>query len=258
MSIENIILLSLIQGITEFLPVSSSAHLMLFPFLFHIADQGVIADVFAHIGSLLAVIYFYRKDVKKISLSLFDKKADRTMFYSIFVATLPILFVGAFCFFSGLKFRNPKIVIYTSILFGSIFYLADKFGKKKLSIKKMSIKNAFYIGMCQVLSIIPGVSRSGITSTCGLVLKYKREDILKFSFLLSIPTIILAGGAGMLRFIINPQPIDLSPLILIMVFSFFFSIVTIKFMMLWIKHLSFKPFAIYRILLGIFLYFYLK
>ncbi|MCR5506319.1 MAG: undecaprenyl-diphosphate phosphatase, partial [bacterium] len=178
--------------------------------------------------------------------------------YSLIIASLPILFLGIMLFLFKIEFRNPKIVIYTSIIFGSIFYFADKFGAKKLSLKNISIKNAFYIGLFQILSAIPGVSRSGITTTSALFLGYKREDALKFSFLLSIPTIIFVTCGGILKFVINPIDVNILPLFGVMIFSFIFSIMTIKFIMLWLKHCSFKPFAIYRIILGIFLYLYLK
>ncbi|MBR1544320.1 MAG: undecaprenyl-diphosphate phosphatase [Alphaproteobacteria bacterium] len=258
MGLETIILLALIQGITEFLPISSSAHLMLFPYLFNIKDQGIITDIFAHFGSLLAVMYFYRKDLKEIILSFFDEKKNRTLLYSLIIASLPILILGLIFFLFKIEFRNPKTVIYTSIIFGLIFYIADKIGLKKLTLKKISIKDALYIGLSQMLSAIPGVSRSGITTTSALFLGYKRDDALKFSFLLSIPTIIFVTFGGILKFVINPVHIEIFPLVGVMIFSFIFSIMTIKFIMLWLRHCSFKPFAIYRIILGVFLYLYLK
>lgn len=258
MTFQTIVLLSLIQGITEFLPISSSAHLLLFPVLLNITDQGVITDIFAHLGSLLAVMWFYRKDLKDIILSIFTKKMNRTMFYSLVFAALPIVVVGLLFLIFNIEFRNPKIVIYTSIIFGALFYIADKIGKKKFTIKKLSVKNAFYIGLAQVLASIPGVSRSGITTTAGLFLGYKREDVLKFSFLLSIPTIILVCLGGILKFALNPQDIFILPLIEVSIFSFIFSLMIIRVMVLCLKHISFKPFAVYRIILGIFLYLYLK
>ncbi len=258
MTFQTVILLSLIQGITEFLPISSSAHLMLFPILFDIKDQGIIADLFAHIGSLLAVMFYYRKDIKDIIISLFNKKYDRSMFYNLFIATIPIVIIGIIFVLFKIKFRDPRIVIYTSLIFGTIFFLADKFGKKDLTIKKLSLRDAFLIGSAQTFASIPGSSRSGTTLTCALMLGYKRQDALKFSFLLSIPTIILVGLGGILKFALNPETINIYPLILISIFSFIFSLISIRFIMFWLKHLSFKPFAIYRIILGIILYLYLK
>ena len=257
MGFEIIILLSLIQGITEFLPISSSAHLMLFPFLAKVADQGVITDIFAHIGSLLAVILFYRKDIKDIILSIFSPKKNKNMLYCIIIATLPIVFVGLLFLIFKINIRNPQVVIYISIVFGLMLFMADKFGKEKYLLKNLSLKDAFYIGVAQTLASIPGISRSGITVTCGLSLGYKREDSLKFSFLISIPAIILVGFGGILKLAINPQPIDLSSMMFVMLFSFVFSLIAIRFMVYWLKKSSFKPFAIYRILLGIFLYLYL-
>ena len=258
MTFQTVILLSLIQGITEFLPISSSAHLILFPILLNITDQGAIVDIFAHLGSLFAVMFFYRKDIKDIILSIFNKKNDRTMLYSLIIATLPIVLLGLIFLIFKIELRNPEIVIYTSIIFGTFFYIADKFGNKKLSIKKLSLKDAFYIGMSQTFAALPGASRSGTTLTCSLLLGYKRQDALKFSFLLSIPTIIFVCSGEMLKFLINPTAINIIPLIEVTVFSFIFSLMTIKFMMLLLKHISFKPFAVYRIALGIILYLYLK
>lgn len=257
MIITHIILLSLIQGITEFLPISSSAHLILFPYLLKVSDQGIIIDISAHIGSLFAVLYFYRNDFKEILKNLIKKKEDK-LFSKLCIATIPILILGIIFFILNINLRNPKIIIYTSIIFGTLFYLSDTLGKKVKTFKEISLKDSFLIGFAQMLAIIPGVSRSGITTTTALASGIKREDALKFSFLLSVPTIIFAGIGGSVKLIKSPEQINFIPIILTILFSFIFSLLAIKFMICWIKKSSFKIFAIYRILLGIFLYLYLK
>lgn len=256
MIITNIILLSLIQGITEFLPISSSAHLILFPFLLKISDQGTIIDISAHIGSLFAVLYFYRKDFKEILTNLIHKK-DNKLFLKLCIATLPTLILGVLFFILKINLRNPEIIIYTSIIFGTLFYLSDVFGKKIKNFNEISLKDTIFIGLAQMIAIIPGVSRSGITTTTALASGIKREDALKFSFLLSVPTIIFAGIGGAFDLINKSEQINIIPIVSTILFSFIFSLLAIKFMICWIKKSSFKIFAIYRIILGILLYLYL-
>ncbi len=258
MSVVYLILLSLIQGVTEFLPISSSAHLMIFPFLLKVSDQGIVVDIAAHIGSLFAVLFFYRNDIKNIIVSVFCKSADKSLFFKLVIATVPVVFVGGVFFFLDLDFRNPEIVIYTSIIFGILFYLSDLFARQNKTIADLTFRDAFFIGLMQTLSIIPGVSRSGITTTQGLFLGLKREEALRFSFLLSVPTVALAGLAGIVDFAKSEEVVNVSSLIITIVFSFVFSLLAIKFMMAWVRRATFKVFALYRVLLGIFLYLYLK
>ena len=257
MTVLYIILLAFIQGITEFLPISSSAHLLIFPRIFNIEDQGVIIDIAGHIGSLFAVLYFYRQDFSLI-LKNFFKGGDNSFLLKLVLATFPTVVVGAILVLFNIEFRNPKVVIYTSIIFGLLFYLADRFGKNRNGMEKLTVKEAFYIGMAQILAIIPGVSRSGITLTEGMYLGLKRDVALKFSFLLLVPTIILVGLGGVYKFIKSPESIDILPIVLMAFFSFIFSLFVIKFVLYFVKKCSFKIFALYRVALGIFLYFYLK
>ncbi len=256
MFILHIILLSLIQGFTEFLPISSSAHLILFPYLLKISDQGIIIDISAHIGSLFAVLYFYKNDFKEIIINI--SKKNFKLLIKLTIATLPILIFGTILFFLNINFRNPKIIIYTSIIFGILFYISDIKGKQIKNFNNISYKNAFFIGLSQILSLIPGVSRSGITTTTSLFSGITREASLKFSFLLSVPTIIFAGIGGSFNLLKNPENINITSILLTILFSFISSITAIKFMLCWIKKSSFKIFALYRIILGVFLYFYLK
>ncbi len=253
-----IVLLAFVQGVTEFLPVSSSAHILILPSILDVKDQGLVVDIALHIGSFLAVLFYYRIDILEIIKSLFSKKADKSLFIKIIIASIPAVIFGTFVFLVGINFRNPHIVIFTSVIFGIFLYLSDLFGKKKKLFKDISYKEAFLIGISQAFAIIPGVSRSGITTTSMLFLNYKREDALKFSFLISLPLIFLAGVGGVLKFVNEPQTINVLTLFITILLSFIFSLLAIRFMISWVKTSSFKVFALYRIALGVVLYFFLK
>ena len=253
-------LLSFIQGITEFLPISSSAHLLVLPHILDVSDQGIIIDVAAHIGSLIAVCYFYRKDIMDIIKNLFSKnKEENQLFFKVSIAFIPLFLLGIVMYFGNFKeLRNPKIVIYTSLIFGILLYIADIYGSKKRDLKKLTYLDAFFIGLTQILSVIPGVSRSGSTMTMAMFCGQKRTSAVKFAFLLSIPTISLVGLGGIVEFISSPITINVLYLLYTIVLSFIFSLFAIKFMIKWIEKSSFKIFAIYRILFAILLFFILK
>ena len=255
-------LLSLIQGVAEFLPISSSGHLLILPNILNVADQGIIVDISAHIGSLLAVLYFYRKEIYEIILSILRVKKneeDDKLFMNLLLSLFPIIIIGGIIYLTGLdNFRNPNIVIYTSIIFGILLYISDKYSKKQKELKQLSYKDSLIIGLSQTLALIPGVSRSGITITTGMGLGQTRSSIVKYTFLLSIPTIMMAGCAGVLEFINSPVKININYLLFTIMLSFIFSLTAIKFMIGWVRKSSFKIFAIYRILFEIFLYFFLN
>lgn len=260
-----LILLSFIQGATEFLPVSSSAHLLILPYITNIKDQGIIIDISAHIGSLLAVCYFYRKDINGILKAFFSKKCnenvkEKKLSLKLIFAFLPIVIFGIIMLaFNISEIRNPKVVIYTSAIFGVILYLADLYGKKKKDINELSYTSAILIGLSQILATIPGVSRSGITLTTAMACGQSRASSLKFTFLLSIPTITLIAMGSFIKFIfLMPIEINYYYICITVVFSFIFSLFAIKFILNWVKKSSFKIFAIYRILLALFLYIILK
>ena len=260
MSFFSIILLSFIQGITEFLPVSSSAHLMLARLCLGVKNNGAFVDVAAHLGSLLAVVWYYRVDVCRIVKNLVILKWTNpyaVLGLKIFVAVLPIVFIGAFMVFVGWEIKNPCIIIYTSIVAGVFLWGADFFGKKKREFSKVSFVDALFIGLGQVFSAIPGVSRSGSTVTAGLMLGFDRKSALKFSFMLAIPTVLLAFLAGIVRVVNNGESIMWGDACAIVLFSAVFSVVSINVMMRFVHKCSFKWFGIYRILLGILLYFIL-
>ena len=250
-----IVLFSFIQGVTEFLPVSSSAHLLALPYILGIEDQGVVVDVCAHIGSLLAVLFVFRRDILDMAADFFrwKKSSSFDLVFKIALATVPItLFAGAVFFLDINMFRNPLIPIFTLFAFGILLWAADARFKGKKDMGKLSFKDALFIGCGQAIAIIPGVSRSGICLTGGIVRGMTRQAAVKFAFLLSIPSIMLAGAGAAFEYIRAPEPAASTvQLLAIILLSFVFSLGAIRFMLAWISRFSFKAFAIYRVAFAI-------
>ncbi len=253
----DIVLLSFVQGLTEFLPVSSSGHLLLLNLL-KISSQGLALDVFLHFGTLLAVLIYFREDIKKIIYSFFTRK-NMNLLINLLIGTIPIVFV-AFFFFDFIKmvFRSPLWVALNSMFWGILLWLADKYAQQSKNINRIKIREAFMIGCAQALSLIPGTSRSGITMTCARLLGIKRTDSARFSMLLSIPAI--CGALGYLLLKIGKTSVQL-PNFSLAVTGIFLSAVFgwcfIAFFMKWIQKSSFLIFAIYRIALGVCILLYL-
>ena len=243
-----IFLLSFIQGITEFLPVSSSSHLILFSEYSNFQEKSLSIDVSLHIGSFLAVLTYFFKDIMN-----FIK--NRLLLFKIFISSIPIMLIGYFLVETNLieNLRNIKVIAWTTIIFGLFLYISDKYELKKDISKSFSLRDAILIGILQILSLIPGVSRSGITISAARILKFKRVDSAKISFLLSIPTLAAVSIFGLKNLIISDD-LNFSLLNFIsIVFSFLFSFITIKFFLIYIKKFSLNIFVYYRVLLGLFL-----
>jgi undecaprenyl-diphosphatase len=256
MSIEQIIVLALIQGITEFLPISSSGHLILVPALTGWADQGVVVDVMTHMGSLLAVLVYFWRDVVALLRGLAVLLTGRLtpegrMALYIGAGTVPIVIVGALLKLTGLSdaMRSPMLVAWNAIFFGVLLYLADTYGRFRKTIDDIDFKSAMAIGAAQALALIPGTSRSGITMTAGRALGYGRPDAARFSFLLSIPATAAAGVLVLGDAIEKRQPIGLDAVITGGL-TFVTALGAIAFLMAIIRRHSFLPFVIYRVLLG--------
>jgi len=199
-SIEQILVIALVQGLTEFLPVSSSGHLILVPAFTGWKDQGIVTDVMVHVGSLFAVLVYFRKDVTRlwgglITLLSGRVSEDSRMTTYILLATIPALVFGAFLKFSGIsaQIRGVEIVAWNAIIFGVLLYAADKYGPRLKAMTDITLSPAMLIGLAQALALIPGVSRSGITITAARSLGFKRNEAARFSFLLGIPAITVAG-----------------------------------------------------------------
>ena len=256
MSIEQIIVLALIQGITEFLPISSSGHLILVPALTGWPDQGVVVDVMTHMGSLLAVRVYFWRDVVALGRGLLVLLTGRLtpegrMALYIIAGTVPIVIVGALFKVTGLSdlMRSPVLVAWDAIIFGVLLYLADIFGAVRKTIDDIDFRSAMIIGAAQALALIPGTSRSGITMTAGRALGYLRPDADRFSFLLSIHATAAAGVLILGDALEKHQPIGLDALITGGL-TFLTALATIAFLMAIIRRHSFLPFVVYRVLLG--------
>ena len=254
-----ILLLSLIQGITEYLPVSSSGHLVLLPFFLNFEYQGRSFDVSVHFGSLLAVIIYLRVVLFKIVKDLSSKNRFKSEGYqtlkNLIISTIPVIIIGYLLFVINIQFINfIEIVGWTTIIFGIILGLSDKvkIDKKHLP----NLKHSIIIGITQSLSLIPGVSRSGIVISASRFLGYSRVNASKFALLLSIPVISAAMTLNIID-IISKDKISLSiDLFFGFILSFIFAILTINIFMKYIEKASLKIFVIYRIILGIFILYF--
>ena len=241
-----IFILSLIQGTTEFLPISSSSHLLLFSNYGNFNNQNLSVDVSLHIGSFIAVISYFYKDIVN-----FVK--NKKLFLKILFSSIPVMVVGFFLVQTNLieEIRSIKVIAWTTLIFGILLYLSDRFKLDKSIKKDFNYKTAILIGLFQVLSLIPGVSRSGITITAARLLNFRRIDSAKISFLLSIPTLGAVTVFGLSN-LFNSQNLNFSQInVMSIILSFIFSFLTIKYFLIYIKKFSLKIFVIYRVLLGL-------
>ena len=246
-----IFILSLIQGITEFIPISSSSHLIIVAEFFNFESKSLAIDVSVHIGSFLAVIFYFRKEI-------YNFINNKDLFFKIFFSSLPVIMVGyALVKFNLIDYlRNIKVIGWTTIIFGILLYISDQFKISKNIKNNFTYKSAVFIGIFQIFSLIPGVSRSGITISASRFLNYKRVDSAKISFLLSIPTLAAVSAFGIYN-LIYFENINFSLINLLSIFfSFLFSLVTIKYFIKYIKNYSLNVFVIYRIILGLVLLFF--
>lgn len=245
------ILLSIIQGVTEFLPISSSAHLIIFSSLTNFHNQNLTMDVSLHLGSLLAIIFFFKKKI-------FNFIINKPLIIKIIISSLPTIVIGFFFVKFDIidQFRNIYVIGFSTIIFGLLLYISDKSIIKKNIINDLSIKESLYIGLLQALALIPGVSRSGITLTGARFLKFDRITSAEISFLLSIPTLFAASVYNILK-IIKLENIQITTNnFWAIVMSFVFSLITLKFFIKFLKKFSLIFFVIYRFLLGIIILIY--
>ena len=245
-----IFILSLIQGITEFLPVSSSSHLILISEYLKYENQSLSIDVSLHIGSFLAVIIYFRNDIKN-----FFK--NKIIFYKIFLSSIPVMVAGFFFVELNIinKIRNIETVAWMTFIFGILLYISDKFKAEKNINDSFDYKSVFLIGFMQILSLVPGVSRSGVAITVARLLRFKRAEAAKISFLISIPILGAVSIFG-LKNIFLSESIEFTKLNLLSVLiSFFFSFLTIKYFLKYIQKFNLNIFVYYRVFLGLVLIF---
>ena len=241
-----IILLSFIQGLTEFIPVSSSSHLILVSEYLNFNNKNLSIDVSLHIGSFFAVLFYFKKEVLN-----FIKYKE--LFLKILVSSIPVIILGFILVKSNAidALRDVRIIGLTTIIFGLLLFFSDRFETKKDMNKNFDYKSAIIIGILQILSLIPGVSRSGISITAARFLNFKRSDSAKISFLLSLPTLAAVSIYG-LKNIFLSENLNYSTINLIAILlSGIFSYLTIKYFLIYLKKFNLNLFVIYRIILGI-------
>ena len=258
MTLIQIIVLALVQGLTEFLPVSSSAHLILGSRVFGWPDQGLVFDVATHLGTLLAALVYFRNDIWQmlrpwLGRSNTDTKA-KNLGITLVVASIPAIVAG--CLLAGWvesHLRDVRVIAYCTIGFGLLLWWAGSRFARKLNMDSMNLKSGLLIGLAQMLALIPGTSRSGITITMGRMLGFDADTAARFSFLLSIPIIAAAGGYGVLRMFMHDTQIDWSQFGLAVVLSALAGWLCISAFLALLKRVGLLPFVIYRLLLGAFL-----
>lgn len=272
MSFWHLVLLALVQGITEFLPISSSAHLVLLPRLLHWPDQGVLIDVAAHLGTLLAVIGYFRRDVGRMILAAAgligiraarerlagagEWEESRHLVLALLIATLPVVILGYLFMKTGLvdALRRVDVIAATSIGFGVLLWAADRRAPVARGLERLSMRQALMIGLAQALALVPGTSRSGITMTAARALGFSRPDAARFSMLLAIPTILAAGTLGALTLLAEGPDAPWGDALLVLGLSALVAYGAIAGLMRWLARHDFGPFVLYRLVLGLVLW----
>lgn len=259
MPLFQLIIIALIQGLTEFLPVSSSGHLILLPGLSGMDDQGLVIDVAVHVGTLGAVIFYFWSDVRLGLAGVPHALSGRTdtpgarLAMGLMVATIPVVIAGLLLYLTGLNdaMRSVAVIGWTMLIFGLVLYWADRTGREIKQTSDWSLRDALIMGLWQVVSLIPGTSRSGITITGARYLGYAREDAARLSMLMSIPTIAASGvllGAEVTR---SADMAALRDASIAAAFAFVSALLALAFMMGLLRSVSFTPYVIYRIILGV-------
>ena len=247
-NIIEIIILSLIQGISEFLPISSSAHLIVVSSLYEFKASSLLIDVSLHLGSLLAIIFFFRNE-------LLDIKNNQKLLLLMIFGSIPLIIVGYILYKTELIYflRDIKIIAWTTLIFGIILYFADKCKFDKKISSNLNLKTILYIGLLQTLALIPGVSRAGITMTASRFFRFNRYDSSKISFLLAIPALAGASALGLKN--VMEQSFEINYLVFMAItLSFLTSYFTVKFFLDYINKFSLNIFVIYRIVIAIILF----
>lgn len=268
MSALHILILALVQGITEFLPISSSGHLVLVPVLTGWPDQGLFMDVAVHVGTLAAVMMYFWRDTRGIVLaglgSIGVAPARRAvegtyhvrLFWALVIATIPMVIVGGIMVATDASeaLRSAEVIATTSIVFGVLLYWADRVGSATKTTEGIAIKPALMIGAAQVFALIPGTSRSGVTMTAARFLGFSRTEAARFSMLLSIPAILASGSAATLKALEDTGPAPWLDAAFAAALAFGSALIAIHFLMRWLSHASMTIFVVYRVALGLLLF----
>ncbi len=252
-----VIVLAVVQGLTEFLPISSSGHLVLVPNFFGWTDQGLAFDVAVHFGSLLAVCLYFRRDILALldgALSLFRLKMDTPqsrLALGIGLGTVPAAVAGLLLAgWIEQNLRSPSVIVYTLAGYAVLMVIADRYGKSTRNISDVTVRDAFLVGCAQALALIPGTSRSGVTITAGRFLGLARQDAARFSFLLSVPVITLASAYEGLKLALSDEVVPWDLLAVGVAVSAIVAYLSIEFFMRFVTRIGLLPFAVYRLLLA--------
>lgn len=256
----HLLILSFLQGATEFLPISSSGHLAALPLIMDWPDQGLLIDVSVHLGTLLAVMIYFRREVAAIlrgglSYAGAARKnpAERKLFLALALATVPVVVAGGLLVLAGWEvlFRSTAVIGTASIGFGLLLYWADQKGARAKRLEGLALKPALLIGLAQILALIPGTSRAGITMTAGRALGFERTEAARFSMLLSIPTILAAGGWSSYQLIRTGGDAQIQAALFSAAVAFVTAIAAIHFLMRWLERASMTIFVVYRVVFGL-------
>ncbi|MGF1606090.1 MAG: undecaprenyl-diphosphate phosphatase [Rhodothalassiaceae bacterium] len=265
MSYLHLLALALVQGITEFLPISSSAHLILVPAVADWPDQGPLIDIAVHVGTLAAVLVYFREDSRGLALSALAvvgvpaarrrvaTTLYRRLFWALIVGTVPVIAAGLAIKLAGadLILRSPLVIALATLGFGLLLLVVDRLAPRRLAVERMTVTNGLIIGLAQCLALIPGTSRAGITMTAARALGFKRPDAARFSMLLAIPT-ILAGGALAAVELVQTGTRGLWVAAAVgALLSFGFALIAIRFLMGWLARADMSIFVVYRIIMGL-------
>lgn len=252
-----VIILAIVQGLTEFLPISSSGHLVLVPIFFGWTDQGLAFDVAVHFGSLIAVMLFFRKDILALlrgSVQVLGANVATTearMALGIFLGTIPAALAGLmFVDWIEANLRSPAVIVFTLSGYAVLMILADRLGRRNRDISGIRIKDAVLIGVAQALALVPGTSRSGVTITAAMALGFERQDAARFSFLLAVPVILLASVYSLIGLLRTEASVPWGQLAIGVVVSAIVAYLSIEFFMRFVSRIGLLPFAIYRMILA--------
>ncbi len=258
MTFIQMLLLAIVQGVTEFLPISSSGHLILLPVFTGYADQGPMIDIAVHVGSLLAIITYFFRDVWSLgkgglaTIGIGQAAAERRLFWWIIIGTIPAVIVGLFLKTGGYLdgFRSTDLVGANLIIYGILLGIADRFGRQVKSFEQLTLKDGIIVGLAQAMALIPGTSRSGVTMTAARFLGYSRVEAARFSFLLSIPAV---AGAGVLIIpdLMGASTELLKEALITGALTFVAALATMTFLMRFLRKASMMVFVIYRVAMGI-------
>jgi len=258
MTTLQVIILAIVQGLTEFLPISSSGHLVLVPYFFDWTDQGLAFDVAVHFGSLIAVLLFFRRDIAGLLrggvqvLGGNVKSVESRLALGIALGTVPAALAGLlFVDWIEANLRSPFVIIFTLSGYGLLMIFADRWGKRERDITTMTVRDAVLIGVAQALALVPGTSRSGVTITAARFMGFERQDAARFSFLLAVPVILLATGYSLLGLLNGDEAVAWGQLATGVAVSAIVAYLSIEFFMRFVSRIGLLPFAVYRLILAV-------